>query len=452
MPNLIDSYKAVVLAAGKGTRMNSDIPKVLHKICGSEMLNILLDTTFTAGITSSVTVVPKENDLFKVAVKDKTTFAVQKEAKGSGHALLQSSRQTVDAKNIIVLNGDVPLVKSTTITSLISHHDKSAATITILTSRSISPDGLGRVVRNQYGSIEAIVEEKEAEADTLSINEINAGVYCFQVPWVWNALEALKPSSNGEFYITDLVALASAQELTIESIESKDPYEVRGVNNRVELSELELAVRERILHDWMLKGVTIIDPNTTYIDHEVEIGRDTMVHPNTHIRKGSRIGSQCVIGPNTTIDNSILGDFCEINSSIVEDAKLDNRVEVGPFSHIREGTLLEDSVHIGNYTEIKNSHLGKGTKSGHFSYLGDADIGTNVNIGAGTITCNYDGKDKHRTVIGDEAFIGCDTMLVAPINIGRRALTGTGSIVTKDVPADSKAIGSPARILRGGRS
>ena len=432
--------------------MNSDIPKVLHKICGSEMLNILLDTTFTAGITSSVTVVPKENDLFKVAAKDKTTFAVQKEAKGSGHALLQSSRQTVDAKNIIVLNGDVPLVKSTTITSLISHHDKSAATITILTSKSISPDGLGRVVRNQYGSIEAIVEEKEAEADTLSINEINAGVYCFQVPWVWNALEALKPSNNGEFYITDLVALASAQELTIESIESKDPYEVRGVNNRVELSELELAVRERILHDWMLKGVTIIDPNTTYIDLEVEIGRDTMVHPNTHIRKGSRIGSQCVIGPNTTIDNSILGDFCEINSSIVEDAKLDNRVEVGPFSHIREGTLLEDSVHIGNYTEIKNSHLGKGTKSGHFSYLGDADIGTNVNIGAGTITCNYDGKDKHRTVIGDEAFIGCDTMLVAPINIGRGALTGTGSIVTKDVPADSKAIGSPARILRGGRS
>ena len=452
MPNLTDSYKAVVLAAGKGTRMNSDIPKVLHKICGTEMLNILLDTTFTAGITSSVTVVPKENDLFKVAVKNKTTFAVQQAAKGSGHALVQSSRHTVDAKNIIVLNGDVPLVKSTTITSLISHHDKSAATITILTSKSIPPDGLGRVVRNQYGSIEAIVEEKEAEADTLSINEINAGVYCFQVPWVWNALEALKPSNNGEFYITDLVALASAQELTIESIESKDPYEVHGVNNRVELSELESAVRERILHDWMLKGVTIIDPNTTYIDLEVEIGRDTMVHPNTHIRKGSRIGSQCVIGPNTTIDNSILGDFCEINTSIVEDSKLDNRVEVGPFSHIREGTLLEDSVHIGNYTEIKNSHLGKGTKSGHFSYLGDADIGTNVNIGAGTITCNYDGKNKHRTVIGDEAFIGCDTMLVAPIDIGRGALTGTGSIVTKDVPADSKAIGSPARILRGGRS
>ncbi len=432
--------------------MNSDTPKVLHKICGTEMLNIVLDTTFAAGITSSVTVVPKENDLFKVAVKGKTTFTVQKEAKGSGHALLQSSRQTVDAKNIIVLNGDVPLVKSTTIESLISRHDESAAAVTILTSRSVSPDGLGRVVRNQYGSIEAVVEEKEAEAETLSINEINVGVYCFQVPWVWNALEALKPSSSGEFYITDLVALASAQELTIESIESKDPNEVRGVNNRVELSELELVVRERILHDWMLNGVTVIDPRTTYIDQGVEIGRDTTVHPNSHIRKGSRIGSRCVIGPDSTIDNSILGDFCEINSSIVEDAELHNRVEVGPFSHIREGTLLENRVRIGNYTEIKNSHLGKGTKSGHFSYLGDADIGTNVNIGAGTVTCNYDGKNKHRTVIGDDAFIGCDTMLVAPVNVGRRTFTGTGSVVTKDVPADSKAIGSPARVLRGGRS
>ncbi|MEC8891473.1 MAG: bifunctional UDP-N-acetylglucosamine diphosphorylase/glucosamine-1-phosphate N-acetyltransferase GlmU [Chloroflexota bacterium] len=448
----MDSYKAVILAAGMGTRMNSAIPKVLHKICGTEMLNIVLDTTFAAGLTSTVTVVPKENDLFKAAVKDKTTFAIQKEAKGSGHALLQSSSQTVDATNIIVLNGDVPLVKNTTILNLISRHDESGATVTVLTSRSISPDGLGRVVRNQYGSIEAIVEEKEAEADTLSINEINVGVYCFQVPWVWNALESLKPSSNGEFYITDLVALASAQELTIESIESKDPHEVRGVNNRIELSELELVVRERILRKWMLRGVTITDPRTTYIDHGVEIGRDTMVHPNSHIRKGSRIGSQCVIGPDTTIDNSILGDFCKINSSIVENARLHDKVEVGPFSRIREGTLLENEVHIGNYTEIKNSHLGKGTKSGHFSYLGDADIGTNVNIGAGTITCNYDGKDKHRTVIEDEAFIGCDTMLVAPVNIGRGALTGTGSVVTKDVPADCKAIGSPARILRGGRS
>jgi len=448
----MSSYKSIILAAGKGTRMNSAVPKVLHKICGREMLNMVLDASNSAGIESSVTVVPLEHNKFESLVGKRTRFAVQQVPKGSGHALLQAKHLASEVDNIIVLSGDVPLIQSNTITHMTEVHDSSQAAVTLLTSTLMPTEGMGRIVRDGSNDIRSILEEKEALPDDLNIEEVNCGVYCFSVPWVWKALESLKPSGDGEFYITDLVALASSEGLSIASVKTNNCHETRGVNNRIQLSELESEVRKRILNECMINGVTIIDPSSTYIDHQVEIGQDTVIHPNSFIKSGTRIGTACSIGPATTVINSAVGSNCEITSSIIEYSTLSDGVSVGPFSHIREGSILLKDVHVGNYCEIKNSRIGSGTKSGHFSYIGDAVVGDNVNIGAGTITCNYDGENKHRTIIGDNVFIGSDTMLVAPIQIGANSVTGTGSVITKNIPPNSRAIGAPARIFKGGRS
>lgn len=447
---LMSSYKSIILAAGNGTRMNSAVPKVLHKICGREMLNMVLDASNSASMESSVTVVPSNHSEFESVVGKRTQFAVQEIPKGTGHAILQAKHLANDVDNIIVLSGDVPLIQGTTITHMTEIHDSSQAAVTLLTSTLIPTEGMGRVVRDKSNNIQGIVEEKEASSDELNIKEVNCGVYCFRAPWVWKALESLKPSGDGEFYLTDLVALASINGLPIASVETENCHETRGVNNRIQLSELESEVRRRILNKCMINGVTIIDPINTYIDQQVEIGQDTVIHPNSFIKSGTHIGTTCSIGPGTTLINSVVGSNCEITASIVEKSTLSDGVSVGPFSHIREGSLLTKDVYVGNYCEIKNSRIGSGTKCGHFSYIGDADVGDNANIGAGTITCNYDGENKHRTVIGNNTFIGSNTMLVAPVQIGDNSVTGAGSVVTKNIPTNSRAIGAPARIFQGG--
>ncbi|MFL2784405.1 MAG: bifunctional UDP-N-acetylglucosamine diphosphorylase/glucosamine-1-phosphate N-acetyltransferase GlmU [Dehalococcoidia bacterium] len=448
----MNSYDAVILAAGKGTRMKSRIPKVLHRIAGTEMLKIILITAKNAGISSLVTIVPEDHDQFITAVGQYTQLAVQKEAKGSGHAVLQSKPLLNKSDNIVVLNGDVPLIKSSTLSEMMLKHSESDATVTLLTSRQISNEGMGRIVRSDDGYISSIIEDKEATPDLRKIDEVNAGIYCFRGEWLWQALESLKISGQGEYYLTDLIALANVQGLKIESIESMHPHEAQGVNNRVELSKIEAVQRENILNNLMRSGVTIVDPNATYIDLDVNIGIDTTIYPNTYIKSGTQIGHDCVIGPNSNIDSSSIGNSCKIESSSIESSDIKNRVHIGPYSHIRSGTVIEDDVHIGNYSEIKNSSIGKLTKCGHFSYIGDAQVGSQVNIGAGTITCNYDGERKNKTVIEEKAFIGCDTMLVAPVHIGIGATTGAGSVVNKDVPNYSKAVGSPARVLGRKRS
>lgn len=444
----MNSYDAVILAAGKGTRMKSRIPKVLHRIAGTEMLKIVLTTAKDAGISSLVTIVPENHNEFITSVGKYTQLAVQKEAKGSGHAVLQSKPLLSKSDNIVVLNGDVPLIKSSTLSEMMLKHSESGATVTLLTSRQVSNEGMGRIVRSDDGCICSIVEDKEATPDLRKIDEVNAGIYCFRGPWLWKALESLKISDEGEYYLTDLIGLANVQGLKIESTESIQPYEAQGVNNRVELSRIEAVQRERILDNLMRSGVTIIDPNATYIDLDVNIGLDTTIYPNTYIKGGTQIGNDCIIGPNSNINSSSIGNSCKIESSSIEDSEIKNRVRIGPYSHIRSGTIIEDDVHIGNYSEIKNSSIGKQTKCGHFSYLGDAQVGQQVNIGAGTVTCNYDGEKKNKTVIKEKAFIGCATMLVAPVHIGIGATTGAGSVVNKDVPDYSKVVGSPARALR----
>lgn len=431
--------------------MKSNIPKPLHKICGKEMINMILDSCKESGLPSAITIVPEKFDDFEKVTQNRTEYVVQKEAKGSGDALLQIKTSTIPS-NIIVLNSDVPLIKASTILKMMDHHLKSKADITLLTSIPPSNQGFGRILRNNNQEILGIVEENDTDAETHSIDEINVGIYCFKSSWVTEAINELSPSSNGEIYLTDLIHIASTQNKTIKSIMLNDSSEGLGVNDRSQLAKLEKIIRDQINHDLLIQGVTIIDPETSYIDQDVKISEDTTIYPNTHIKEGSIIGNNCIIGPDCSIKGSNIGNNCVITSSSIEYSQIYDEVQIGPYSHIRKDSILGKNVKIGNYCEIKNSSIGQNSKSGHFSYLGDSMIGENVNIGAGTITCNYDGTNKNKTIIEDNVFIGSNTMLVAPIKIGKNSITGTASVITKNVPENSKAIGAPARIFKRDQS
>tara|TARA_B100001013_G_scaffold48866_1_gene25624 strand:- start:2510 stop:3862 length:1353 start_codon:yes stop_codon:yes gene_type:complete len=449
--NMMPDFKAIILAAGAGTRMKSSLPKVLHKLSGKPMVSLVKDSINIAGVQDIIAVVPTCHEPFKEIFQKKVVFAVQKHPKGSGHALLQCRQKASNIENVLVINGDMPLIKPKTLSNFMKQHKSSKADLTLLTGKVTDPRDFGRIVRNNEGKVTNVVEQSEANVAQLLINEINAGAYCFKTSWLWAALESLKPSKSGEFFLTDLISFAASINLTIESI-SIDHQEIMGVNNKSDLAKAEKMIRATTCENLMETGVRIIDPDTTYIDQEVVVGPDTVIFPNTYIRGSTNISSNCKIGPNCEITNSSIGPSCIIRSSTIESTMIHDNVSIGPYSHIREGSVLYEDVSIGNYVEIKNSTLGRGTKSGHHCYLGDSDIGSNVNIGAGTITCNYDGEQKHRTTIKDNAFIGSDTKLVAPVTIGKQSITGAGSIVTKDIPDFAKGIGSPARILKEDRS
>ena len=449
--NMMPDFKAIILAAGAGTRMKSSLPKVLHKLSGKPMVSLVKDSINIAGVQDIIAVVPTCHEPFKEIFQKKVVFAVQNHPKGSGHALLQCRQKASNIENVLVINGDMPLIKPKTLSNFMKQHKSSKADLTLLTGKVTDPRDFGRIVRNNEGKVTNVVEQSEANVAQLLINEINAGAYCFKTSWLWAALESLKPSKSGEFFLTDLISFAASINLTIESI-SIDHQEIMGVNNKSDLAKAEKMIRATTCENLMETGVRIIDPDTTYIDQEVVVGPDTVIFPNTYIRGSTNISSNCEIGPNCEITNSSIGSSCIIKSSTIESTMIHDNVSIGPYSHIREGSVLYEDVSIGNYVEIKNSTLGRGTKSGHHCYLGDSDIGSNVNIGAGTITCNYDGEQKHRTTIKDNAFIGSDTKLVAPVTIGKQSITGAGSIVTKDIPDFAKGIGSPARILKEDRS
>ena len=451
LENIMHDFKAIILAAGLGTRMKSSQPKALHKLSGTPMITWVINAILKSHIEDIITIVPADHEAFQNTLEDKSELAVQKSPKGSGHALLQSKRKAYEAENLLVVNSDMPLIKAETLTNLVNHHKLSEADLTVLTAKVKNPKAFGRIIRNNEGKVIHIVEESEANAKQLLIDEINAGAYCFKTSWLWNALESLKPSTSGEFFLTDLVNFANSLKLNIEALMANE-QEIMGVNDKSDLARAEKISRVSICDKLMKDGVIIIDPDTTYIDSEVVVGPDTTIFPNTHIIGNTKISSYSEIGPNSVIANSYIGSNCINKSSTVESAIIWDNVKIGPYSNVREGSVLKCNVDIGNYVEIKNSTLGNGTKSGHHCYLGDSDIGSDVNIGAGTITCNYDGTEKHRTIIKNEAFIGSDTKLVAPVTIGRRSITGTGSIITKDIPDFSKGIGAPARIIKEDRS
>ena len=442
------SFATVILAAGEGKRMKSRTPKVLHTVCGKPMVSLVCDVARKARHDPIIVVVRDASSAIVGMLDSSCEYAFQAEPLGTGDALLCARDAAGDFDNILVMNGDIPLIRPGTLTELTELHLRSEAPVTMLTATVDEPYGLGRVARDSSGLVRAVVEHSEADAETLSLPEINAGVYCFRADWLWDNLVRVQTSTSGEIFLTHLIGMAADSGYDVATHRAGDPTEALGVNTRVELASAESVMRERIREKWMLSGVSMPDPQSVYIDCDVEIGSDTVVLPNTHIRGGTRIGVECEIGPNSIIEDSSIGDRVQVVASVVEEATLESNVDVGPFSHIRPDTYLEAGVHIGNFAEVKNSRIGQGTKSGHFSYIGDAQVGSNVNIGAGSITCNFDGEHKHQTVIGDDAFIGCDTMMVAPVSIGDRSYTSAGSVINRNIPPDSGAIGAPARIRR----
>ncbi|MBE3119273.1 MAG: bifunctional UDP-N-acetylglucosamine diphosphorylase/glucosamine-1-phosphate N-acetyltransferase GlmU [Candidatus Atribacteria bacterium] len=449
---------AVILAAGQGTRMNSDLPKVLHPVCGVPMIAHSLAAVKAASSETPVVIIGHGAEAVREFLGEKARCVVQDPQLGTGHAVQQAEsilRGKTDL--VLVTYADMPLLRPETIKGLVETQKANKGPLTMLTVSAADPRGFGRVVRAPGGSVQAIVEEAAATEEQLSIHELNVGAYCFSADWLWEALHKIKVSPHagngtttqkGEYYLTDTVALAVQAGLTVQALVSDDLVETIGINTRVHLAEAELAMRQRINRAHMLAGVTIVDPASTYIELGIKIGRDTVIWPNTYLRGKTVIGEGCVIGPNTIAEDTTVGDCCEILAAVMEGAVVEDNVGIGPFARLRKGAHLCKGVHVGNFGEVKDSTLGPGTKMGHFSYIGNATIGDNVNIGAGTVTCNYDGVHKNQTEIGEDVFIGSDTMLVAPVKIGARSRTGAGAVVTKDVEPDTLVVGVPARPIK----
>jgi bifunctional UDP-N-acetylglucosamine pyrophosphorylase/glucosamine-1-phosphate N-acetyltransferase len=447
----MEVWAGVVMAAGRGTRMKSKVPKIFHKLCGRELVSYSVEALRCAGISRIVAIVSPENEEgLKGLLGDSVEYVIQTGPLGTAHALLQSSGLLQGrAEQIMVLGADSPLIRSGTLERLSSRHLSRDSHATLLSATPGFPAGMedmGRVVRGDDGGVTAIVEASELTEDSQTASEVNGGAYCFKASWLWDSLPRIERSGGGEFYLTSLVDLAASQGEGVDALVLEDAEEVIGINNRLQLARAETAMRRRIRDHWMLEGVTMLDPASIFLDASVELGEDTVIYPNTMVLGRSRIGSGCTIGPNATIQDSVIGNGCRVVASFLEEATLEASVDIGPFSHLRPGAYLESSVHIGNFCEIKNSRLGRGVAMGHFGYVGDASIGADVNLGAGMVTCNYDGVTKHPTVVEEGAFIGCDTMFVAPVKVGAGAVTGAGAVVTKDVPPHRLAVGVPATI------
>lgn len=443
------TFAAVILAAGQGTRLKSNLPKVLHRLAGRPLVTYAVEAAQTVVQTPPVLVIGHGADEVRAALGETVRYTVQAEQLGTGHAVQMAAELLRgQAKYVFVTYGDTPLVKPETLQALAEAQKQNTGPITLLSIDAPELYDFGRIERDAAGRVTGIVELAQANAAQKAIVEKNVGAYCFDAEWLWAHLPQLPASPKGEFYLTDTIAQAVAEGLNVQAVKTTDLAETLGVNTRAQLAQAEKLLRERINARWLAEGVTLIDPVTTYIEPTVRLGRDTIIWPNVHLQGQTVIGENCVIGPNCIIRDTVMGADCHIEASVLEDAWLAEAVEVGPFAHLRKGARLERGVHMGNFGEIKNSTLGPGVKMGHFSYIGDAAIGAETNIGAGTITCNFDGVKKNKTVIGENAFIGSDTMLVAPVTLGNGARTGAGSVVTKNVPADSLAVGLPARVIR----
>jgi bifunctional UDP-N-acetylglucosamine pyrophosphorylase/glucosamine-1-phosphate N-acetyltransferase len=427
---------ATVLAAGKGTRMHSLLPKVLHKVAGKHMARHVLEAAAGAGVDRMVVVVGHQAELVRTALGPDYLYAYQEEQRGTGHAVLQA-RSLFPPENdtVLILCGDTPLLRSETIKRLIAEHRESQAVVTVLTAVLPDPAGYGRVIRETGGMVKKIVEAKDADAEELAVTEINTGAYCFQKQFLLAALDTIRPANaQGEYYLTDVISQARRQGLMVAGLIAEDYREVMGINSRVDLARAEQIFRERINRDLMEAGVTLLDPASTFIDAGVAIGIDTVIYPFTIIEGATVIGSGCTLGPGTTIRDAYLANGVSVMASVVLESRVGDGCTIGPYAHLRPGSVLEKGVKVGNFVELKKTTVDQGSKVSHLTYLGDTTVGCQVNVGAGTITCNYDGVHKWPTVIGDHAFIGSNTNLVAPVEVGAEAVIGAGSTITKNVP------------------
>lgn len=434
---------AVILAAGQGTRMKSDLPKVLHPVVGMPMMSHVVQTARALDAAPIVAVIGHAADLVRTSLESESlTFALQEEQLGTGHALqcAETSLQAFEG-DLLLLCGDVPLLRDTTLRALLKHHRENSASITILTAQMTDPTGYGRIIRGPNG-VERIVEEKDASSEERLVNEINTGIYLFRAPQVFAFLQQLdNRNAQGEYYLTDVVAAARQAGERVEALLVGEAEEAMGINDRLQLAQAGEIMRQRINETHQRAGVSLLDPNTTYIDPEVRIGCDTMIHPGVHLRGKTTIGSNCEIEPGVVVTDCIISDRVHLKpGAVLSEAAIGMFCTVGPMAHLRPGTVLAGNNKIGNFVETKKAVIGEKSQASHLTYIGDATLGKNVNIGCGTITCNYDGVNKHQTIIEDDVFVGSDTQFVAPVTIGRGSLIGAGSTITKDVPADALAI------------
>jgi bifunctional UDP-N-acetylglucosamine pyrophosphorylase/glucosamine-1-phosphate N-acetyltransferase len=451
---------AIVLAAGEGKRFKSKTPKVLHHLCGRPLVGYALRALEDLAPAKTVLVVGRDADDVKAKAKELTPlrlgFAVQERRLGTADAARVGDEALGRfGGDVLIIPGDTPLLDPATLDQLVAHHRISQAAATLLTADFDDPTGYGRVVRDAGGVLDRIVEHADATEAEREITECATSVYVFDRAALRMALTKVeKNNTQGELYLTDTIHVLRSKGELVEALTTLDAVQALGVNSRAQLAEVQAILRDRINERWMADGVTIEDPATTYIDAGVTLGRDTILKPGTHLHGATRVGEDCEIGPNVILKDTTVGRSATIVNAVAREATIGNRVSVGPYASLRPGTVLEDGSKAGTFVEIKASRVGDGSKVPHLSYIGDATIGKNVNIGAGTITCNYDGEThiKSRTVIGDDVLIGSDTMLVAPVTVGKGAVTGAGSVVTRDVPPNRVVVGAPAKVVRKRKS
>ncbi len=441
----------VILAAGLGTRMKSGIAKALHEVAGRPLIQHVLNAASELDPEKIVLVLGHQADKVKSAVTDyRTEIVLQAEQLGTGHAV-QQAREAVAAATgpVMIICADTPLLTSGTLRSAVETHRKSRAAVTLITARVENPFGYGRVVRGKSG-VRRVVEEKDATAAQKRINEVNAGIYCFDPKFLLSALSQLGNSNaQGEYYLPDTIELARKKKRTVSALLCGDADEIMGVNSRYDMSRAEKIMRQRINRRWMTEGVTMLDPDTTFVGTEVLLGRDIVLYPNVRIEGKTKIGDACVIYPGSRIiDSVVAGSVTVKDCSVIEESDIASGASIGPFAHLRPGSIIGERARIGTFVEVKKSTIGIGSKANHLSYIGDAAIGRDVNIGAGVITCNYDGFEKHRTVIEDGVFVGSDAQLVAPVTVGRGAVIAAGATITRDVPADALAISRVPQVVR----
>ncbi len=448
---------SIILAAGEGTRMKSSVPKVLHKVCGKEIIKYIIDKSKKANIEKNIVVLGHGRSQIEKEISDYDVKIVEQPIGkdipyGTGFAVKQAVKYVEKNDKVLIINGDVPLIRSESIEDFIKFHEKGRYAVSILTAKFDDPTGYGRIVRDSDGDVTAIVEHKDASEEQKQINEINSGIYCFEGDKLIETLDKLNTNnSQNEFYITDAVKILNSEGFSIGGYEIEDSLEISGVNNRVQLAEVNQAMKERINKFHMLNGVTLINPDSIYIEESVVIGKDTIIYPGTFLEKETKIGDNCTVGPNTRIINSIIDDETTVESSKVIDSKIGSKCSIGPFAYLRPGSKIGNQAKIGDFVEVKNSSIGNNTKASHLAYIGDAEVGSNVNIGCGVVFVNYDGKTKHKTIVKDGAFIGSNANLVAPVIVKQGAFVACGSTITDDVDEDDLAIARARQVNKKGR-
>ena len=445
-------FTSVILAAGMGTRMKSKMPKVLHKVCGKPLSKWVIDASKAAGADKVCAVVGHKAETVKEVLGDVCEFALQTEQKGTGHAVMQAIDVIKNSKGeVVILNGDTPLITAETINKAIEYHKNNGNQATVITAILDDATGYGRIVRDNDGSVLKIVEQKDASEEEKKINEVNSGRYVFDAQSLVYALDKITPNNaQGEYYLTDTLEILLSAGKKIGGYAISDNDEIRGINDRVQLNEAEKIMQKRINEYHMRNGVTMRNPESVYIEDGVEIGNDTEICQNVTIKSGTKIGSDCVIGSGSMLDRAVIHDGVDVLSSVILESEVDEGTHVGPFAYIRPNCHVGKEVKVGDFVELKNSNIDDGTKISHLTYIGDSDVGKRVNFGCGTVTCNYDGKKKYRTTIGDDCFVGCNTNFVSPINVGDGVYIAAGSTITEDIPENSLSIARARQVNKEG--